>query len=157
MKITKSQLRRIIKEELKSVLTEQEAEMTPEAAKTAVGNILARMPQGAPIGSREPMGFMFSGNASVDSAGNVGFQLADEAAHVSPAGGIGTKVQTATEAVPTSEILRNLFNHRGLAAELKERGLSIGSDYRPDAEMRFRFRPGGFRNNQFQGYVIEPL
>ena len=157
MKITQSQLRRIIKEELENVLTEQEAEITPDAAKNAIGAILARMPQGAGIRQQEPMGFLFSGNASVDSAGNVGFQLADEGAHVSPAGGIGTDVNTSTEAVPTSEILRNLFNHRGLAAELKEKGLSIDSGYRTDAKMRFRFRPGGFRNNQFQGYVIEPL
>ena len=157
MKLTQSQLRRIIKEELKSVLTEQEAGITPEVAKSAIGAILVRMPQGAGIRQREPMGFMFSGNASVDSAGNVGFQLADEAAYVSPAGGIGTDVNTSTEAVPTREILRNLFNHRGLAADLKEKGLGIDSGYRPESKMRFRFRPGGFRNNQFQGYVIEPL
>ena len=158
MRITQSKLRQIIKEELENVFAEQETQMTPDAAKNAIGFVLERMPQGAGIRTREPMGFLFSGNASVDSGGRIGFQLADKADYVSPAGGSSTSVRMQSGSpVPTKRIRQTLFTSRGLARDLKEKGLRIASSYDPNAEMRFRFRPAGFSGDQFQGYIIEPL
>jgi hypothetical protein len=160
MKITQSQLRQMIKEELESVLTEQEAGITPEVAKSAVGAILARMPQGARPQERQTMGFMFTGNASVDKYGNIGFQLSDEATFISPAGGSSGGQQgqeQPKQPVPTREILRNLREHRGLAAQLKKKGLSL-SNYDPSAPgaMLFKFGPAGFHKGVFEGYIINP-
>ena len=164
MKVTKRQLKNIIKEELEAALYEEQ-QADPNKAKGIVGIALSMLPQGAPIRSREPQGYIYSGLASVtadpygrDTGGTVGIKLSNRATEVSPGGGSATNMRVEPTEIPAQmiqQIERQAWEHRGLKQALKKHGYSLG-DYDDSAQFKFKFRGHMNRESQFGGYIIEP-
>ena len=132
-------------------------EMSPDQAKNAVGIVLTKLKSQAPARQREPQGFIYSGVASVDPReGKVGVKVSPDATFVSHPGGTSSTYREESRKINPDAATSELRYHRGLENDLKRLGLSV-SYYSDTAPIKFSFRGAMNRNNQFDGYIIEPL
>ena len=159
MKVTKRQLKNIIKEELEAALNEapvDPAGMDVEQAKQIVSIALGGLKDGAPVRQREPQGFIYAGVASVDPRTyTVGVRVSKRATYVSHKGGSSGNYRDEQKEIDPKSATSQMFQHMGLARDLKERGMQIGG-YNDQAQFKFRFAGSMDRNNEFGGYAIKP-
>ena len=151
MKVTKSQLKRVIKEELQAVLNEQ----GPDPAMKAIRLILQYLPSTAKANVRETQGYIYSGGASVEN-GMVGLYLNPSAEAVSPAGGSAAAPANVEQVkINPANVLNELGENRGLRRQLKEAGIQLTS-FDKSAPVKYKFRGGSESRGVWGGYEITP-
>ena len=159
MKVTKRQLKQIIKEELEAVLNEDTpdpAGMDVEQAKQLVSIALGGLRDGAPVRQSEPAGFIYTGVASVNPGTySVGVRVSKRATYVSHKGGSSGNYREEQKEIDPKSATSQLFQHMGIARDLKEVGMQIGV-YSDQAQFKFRFAGSMDRSGEFGGYAIKP-
>ena len=162
MKITKSQLKQIIKEEIEKVVGEA---LSSELAKSVALSVAGRL-----VFGQQAPDQLYKGKIVVQKRPpfNVHISISNHGWYTSPKGGSGKVMlwrDNTTKDIPVSKVESKLYDEmdrvppryfaKGAEPRFRKDTLTtMPANAGPDEYYEFEFYPSGFEGDRFQGYVV---